>query len=187
MIKESKKFVLIIFKYFPYGGAQRDLLLNLAKKLCKKNLVEIVCMDWDGDRPEEKNISLKIIQSNYFFNYRRYKEFKDKVSQYIKDKNNVISISFSKISGFDFYYAADSCFASKNKNFLKNLSPRYHFFHKEESQIFNPTSKTKILSISKKKTKFINQFIKLLIVNLYLSHLILIKIFSLTQVNLYRQ
>jgi len=150
LTKDSKKFVLIIFKYFPYGGAQRDLL-QLAKKLCKKNLVEIVCMDWNGDRPKEKNISIEIIQSNCFFNYRRYLEFKNKVSQYIENKTNVTSISFSKISGFDFYYAADSCFANKNKNFLKNLSPRYQFFHKEEFQIFNPTSKTKILSISKKE------------------------------------
>ena len=159
MIKESKKFVLIIFKYFPYGGAQRDLL-QLAKKLCKKNLVEIVCMDWDGSRPKEKNISVKIIQSNCFFNYRRYLEFKNKVSQYIENKTNVISISFSKISGFDFYYAADSCFASKNKNFLKNLSPRYQFFHEEEFQIFNPKSKTKILSISKKENEIYKSIYK---------------------------
>ena len=108
-------------------------------------------MDWDGNYPKEKNISVKIIQSNCFFNYRRYLEFKNKVSEYIKNKTDVISICFSKISGFDFYYAADSCFASKNKNFLKNLSPRYQFFHEEEFQIFNPTSKTKILSISKKE------------------------------------
>lgn len=159
MIKESKKFVLIIFKYFPYGGAQRDLL-QLARKLCKKNLVEIVCMDWDGLRPKEKNISVKIIQSNCFFNYRRYLEFKDKVSQYIENKTNVISISFSKISGFDFYYAADSCFANKNKNFLKNLSPRYQFFHEEEFKIFNPTSKTKILSISKKENEIYKSIYK---------------------------
>ena len=159
MIKESKKFVLIIFKYFPYGGAQRDLL-QLAKKLCKKNLVEIVCMDWDGRPPKEKNISITIIQSNCFFNYRRYLEFKNKVSQYIENRTNVVSISFSKISGFDFYYAADSCFASKNKNFLKNLSPRYQFFHEEELQIFNPTSKTKILSISKKENEIYKSIYK---------------------------
>ncbi len=159
MIKESKKFVLIIFKYFPYGGAQRDLL-QLAKKLCKKNLVEIVCMDWDGSPPKEKNISIKIIHSNCFFNYRRYLEFKNKVSQYIENRTNVVSISFSKISGFDFYYAADSCFASKNKNFLKNLSPRYQFFHEEEFQIFNPTSKTKILSISKKENEIYKSIYK---------------------------
>ena len=159
MIKESKKFVLIIFKYFPYGGAQRDLL-QLAKKLCKKNLVEIVCMDWDGSPPKEKNISIKIIQSNCFFNYRRYLEFKNKASQYIENRTDVVSISFSKISGFDFYYAADSCFANKNKNFLKNLSPRYKFFHEEEFQIFNPTSKTKILSISKKENEIYKSIYK---------------------------
>ena len=150
MDNKPKKFILIIFKFFPYGGAQRDML-QLAKKLCKKNIVEILCMEWNGDHPREKNISVKIIQSNCFFNYRRYLKFKNDVSQYIKNKTNVITISFSKISGFDFYYAADSCFASKNKNFIKNLSPRYQFFHNEEFQIFNPTSKTKILSISKKE------------------------------------
>jgi UDP-glucose:(heptosyl)LPS alpha-1,3-glucosyltransferase len=157
--KESKKFILIIFKHFRYGGAQRDLL-QLAKKLCRKNFVEIICMDWDGALPKEKNISVKLIESNYFFNYQRYSEFKNKVSQYIKNQTNVISISFSKISGFDFYYAADSCFASKNKNFFKNLSPRYQFFHKEEYQIFNPKSKTKILSISRKENEIYKSIYK---------------------------
>ena len=180
MNKESKKFILIIFKYFPYGGAQRDLL-QLAKKLCKKNFVEIVCMDWDGTYPNEKNISVKIIKSKYCFNYKRYSEFKNMVSQYIEYQTNVISISFSKISGFDFYYAADSCFASKNKNFFKNLSPRYQFFHQEEYQIFNPKSKQSYYPYLKKKTQFINLFTKLLIVNLSLYLLILIKSFLLTQ------
>ena len=117
-------------------------------------------MDWDGALPKEKNISVKLIESNYFFNYQRYSEFKNKVSQYIKNQTNVISISFSKISGFDFYYAADSCFASKNKNFFKNLSPRYQFFHKEEYQIFNPKSKTKILSISRKENEIYKSIYK---------------------------
>jgi len=117
-------------------------------------------MDWDGALPKEKNISVKLIESNYFFNYQRYSEFKNKVSQYIQNQTNVISISFSKISGFDFYYAADSCFASKNKNFFKNLSPRYQFFHKEEYQIFNPKSKTKILSISRKENEIYKSIYK---------------------------
>ena len=117
-------------------------------------------MDWDGTLPKEKNISVKLIESNYFFNYQRYSEFKNKVSQYIQNQTNVISISFSKISGFDFYYAADSCFASKNKNFFKNLSPRYQFFHKEEYQIFNPKSKTKILSISRKENEIYKSIYK---------------------------
>ena len=117
-------------------------------------------MDWDGAHPKEKNISVKLIESNYFFNYQRYSEFKNKVSQYIQNQTNVISISFSKISGFDFYYASDSCFASRNKNFLKNLSPRYQFFHKEEYQIFNPKSKTKILSISRKENEIYKSIYK---------------------------
>ena len=113
MNKESKKFILIIFKYFPYGGAQRDLL-QLAKKLCKKNFVEIVCMDWDGTHPKEKNISVKLIESNYFFNYKRYSEFKKKLI--MKTLLNIIQsvlaafIGIQKNSKFD----DDDQFIEKN-------------------------------------------------------------------------
>jgi UDP-glucose:(heptosyl)LPS alpha-1,3-glucosyltransferase len=30
-----------------------------------------------ADYPKEKNISIQIVQSNCFFNYRRYLEFKE--------------------------------------------------------------------------------------------------------------
>jgi len=147
--KKIKKFVLIIYKYFPFGGAQRDMML-LAEKLSKTVSVEILTMEWNGIKPP-KNIKIKLLKNNAFFNHNKYSTFQQKALEYIESQKDSISIAFSKLSGFDFYYAADSCFAFKNKNFFLNLLPRNRFFLKQEKEIFSNYSHTKILSISEKE------------------------------------
>jgi len=147
--KKIKKFVLIIYKYFPFGGAQRDMML-LAEKLSKKFAVEILTMEWNAINSPKK-IQIKLLKNNAFFNHKKYSIFQQKALEYIESQKDTISISFSKLSGFDFYYAADSCFAFKNKNFFLNLLPRNRFFLKQEKDIFSNYSHTKILSISEKE------------------------------------
>ncbi len=131
MDKKTKKFVLVIYKYFPFGGAQRDMML-LAKKLSKSFTVEILTMEWNAIKPP-KNIKIKLLKNNAFFNHKKYLIFQQKALEYIESQKDSISIAFSKLSGFDFYYAADSCFTFKNKKFFSNYSH------------------TKILSISEKE------------------------------------
>jgi len=147
--KKTKKFVLVIYKYFTFGGAQRDMML-LAKKLSKSFAVEILTMEWNAIEPP-KNIKIKLLKNNAFFNHKKYSTFHQKALKYIGSQKDSISIAFSKLSGFDFYYAADSCFAFKNKNFFLNLLPRNRFFLKQEKDIFSNYSDTKILSISEKE------------------------------------
>jgi UDP-glucose:(heptosyl)LPS alpha-1,3-glucosyltransferase len=147
----NKNFFLVIFKYFPFGGAQRDMM-QLATRLSKNYNVEIITMDWSGSSLPKK-IKVKVLKQKSILNYLKYKKFHTQALSYIKSKKNKITISFSKISGFDFYYAADSCFAKKNYNFLLNLLPRNKYFLKEEFEIFKPKSSTKILSISKKENE----------------------------------
>ena len=60
MDKKVKKFVLIIYKYFPFGGAQRDMML-LAEKLSKTFAVEILTMEWNAIKALQKH-SNKIIK-----------------------------------------------------------------------------------------------------------------------------
>ena len=149
MDKKIKKFALVIYKYFPFGGAQRDMML-LAEKLSKTFAVEILTMEWNAIKPP-KNIKIKLLKNNAFFNHKKYLIFQQKALEYIESQNDLISVAFSKLSGFDFYYAADSCFTYKNKNFFLNLLPRNRFFLKQEKDIFSNYSHTKILSISEKE------------------------------------
>ena len=71
------KFALIIYKYFPYGGAQRDML-HLAESLTKRGHdVVIITMDWDGEKPSNK-IKIHILKSIGLFNYLKYNNFAKK-------------------------------------------------------------------------------------------------------------
>ena len=158
MDKKVKKFVLIIYKYFPFGGAQRDMML-LAEKLSKTFAVEILTMEWNAIKPS-KNIQIKLLKNNAFFNHKKYSNFQQKALEYLESQTDSISIAFSKLSGFDFYYAADSCFTFKNKNFFLNLFPRNKFFLKQEKDIFSNYSHTKILSISKKENQIYQSIFK---------------------------
>ena len=159
MVKKIKKFVLIIYKYFPFGGAQRDMML-LAQKLSKTFTVEILTMEWNAEKPSN-NIQIRFLKNNAFFNHNKYSIFQQKALEYVKLQNDSISIAFSKISGFDFYYAADSCFTFKNKNYLLNLLPRNKFFLKQEKEIFSTHSPTKILSISVKENQIYQSVFKI--------------------------
>jgi len=156
--KKVKKFVLIIYKYFPFGGAQRDMML-LAEKLSKTFAVEILTMEWNAIKPS-KSIQIKLLKNNAFFNHKKYSNFQKKALEYLESQTDSISIAFSKLSGFDFYYAADSCFTFKNKNFFLNLFPRNKFFLKQEKDIFSNYSHTKILSISKKENQIYQSIFK---------------------------
>ena len=94
MDKKTKKFVLVIYKYFPFGGAQRDLML-LAKKLSKSFAVEILTMEWNAIKPP-KNIKIKLFKNDAFFNYKKYLIFQQKALEYINSQKDSISIAFSK-------------------------------------------------------------------------------------------
>jgi UDP-glucose:(heptosyl)LPS alpha-1,3-glucosyltransferase len=151
-LNNKNKFALIIYKYFPYGGAQRDML-HLAKSLTKKGHdVEIITMNWDGEKPSNK-IKIHILKSIGLFNYLKYKNFHRQALEYLKQNKDLVSIAFSKLSGFNFYYAADSCFKEKNKNSFKNFLPRNKFFLEQEELVFKKNSATKILSISERENQ----------------------------------
>ena len=149
-MNNKNKFALIIYKYFPYGGAQRDML-HLAESLTKRGHdVEIITMNWDGEKPSDK-IKIHILRTIGLFNYLKYKNFHQQTLEYLKQNNDLVSVAFSKLSGFNFYYAADSCFKEKNINSIKNFLPRNKFFLEQEELIFKKSSSTKILSISEQE------------------------------------
>ncbi|PPD17746.1 MAG: glycosyl transferase family 1, partial [Methylotenera sp.] len=70
------KFAFLIFKYFPFGGMQRDML-RTAKELVKRgHSVEIFTISWDGDLPPAE-IKVHVLPQKGLFNYQRYQRFID--------------------------------------------------------------------------------------------------------------
>tara|TARA_R110002072_G_scaffold143110_2_gene289088 strand:+ start:8923 stop:10098 length:1176 start_codon:yes stop_codon:yes gene_type:complete len=130
-----------LFKYFPYGGMQRDCL-RLAKACYDANYeVNIYVIKWHGIKPEGINV-LEFPQKN-FHNYKKYQNFNTQVLEYINKKFSKsgiksLNIGFNKMQGLDIYYAADGCFITKNqkRSWIHRITGRYRYFKKMEYAVF---------------------------------------------------
>ncbi len=149
------KFAFLIFKYFPFGGMQRDML-RIARELTKKgHQVEIFTISWDGDLPEG-DIKAHVIPATGIFNYTKYQRFIAAAHQRIvqdaaSGKPFDLIVGFNRMMGLDVYFAADPCFverAHEQRGFFYRLTPRYRWFAACEEAIFTANAKTEILLLS---------------------------------------
>ena len=101
------KLALLIFKYYPYGGLQRDCV-NLAKYCVEQgHEVHLYTMQWQGKQP--KNIKIHLIASKGFSNHQCALNFSKTMQPLLSDFDKVIG--FDRMEGLDFYFAGDLCFA----------------------------------------------------------------------------
>lgn len=146
------KLAFCLFRYFPFGGLQRDFL-QIAKA-CEALGHEIVVLttDWQGERPDGWHIQL--IDCRGFSNHSRMRDFSRKVRIASQEVQVDGLIGFNKMPGIDIYYAADGCFAERlqHKSLLHRLLPRNRTYANLESAIFSD-SNCDILSISPPQKK----------------------------------
>lgn len=154
------KLAFCLFKYFPYGGLQRDLI-HIAQACQKRgHSIHVFAMSWEGDVPQGFEVTLLPVKG--WTNHRRCYNFAEKVTKYLKKDRHDFVIGFNKMQGLDAYYAADPCYqarAKEEKNFLYRLGNRYKTYVGLEKAVFKPSSNTNILLISgKEKAKYIKYY-----------------------------
>lgn len=154
------KLLFCLFRYFPFGGLQRDF--KHIAEVCRQrgHLIYVLTTEWEGDKPPGFNIS--IIPRRGFSNHVRSMNFAKQVSGYIEKEHFDAVTGFNKMPGLDLYYAADSCYkarAMEEKGFLYRLGSRYRMYEALEKAVFKPSSKTHIMLISaREKEKFIKYY-----------------------------
>ena len=143
------KFAFLIFKYFPYGGMQRDMLRTANELVKRGHQVEVFTLSWDGDAPED--IKVHVLPQSGLFNYQRYQKFIDAAFAQIKMGGFDYIFGYNRMAGLDAHFAADPCFverAHKQRHFLYRFLPRFKWFAACEEAIFSHASKTEILAVS---------------------------------------
>jgi len=155
------RIAMVLYRYFPYGGLQRDFL-RIAKALSERgHTIEVLTLSWQGDVPDFLNVN--IINVLALANYRRYARFANKVAQKIQHEKYDAVVGFNKMVGLDFYYAADPCFAAsvaqqRYVNIYRYV-PRYRYFYAVENAVFSPDSATQIFLIApQEKNKFVHYY-----------------------------
>jgi UDP-glucose:(heptosyl)LPS alpha-1,3-glucosyltransferase len=138
-----------LFKYFPFGGLQRDFLrIALA---CQKrgHGIRVYTLQWQGDIPA--GFEIIIVPVSAMTNHRRYEKFAAWVQSDLAARPVDRVIGFNKMPGLDVYYSADPCFEEKARtlrNPLYRITGRYRHFAAFERAVFGTGSNTQILMIS---------------------------------------
>jgi UDP-glucose:(heptosyl)LPS alpha-1,3-glucosyltransferase len=143
------KFAFIIFKYFPFGGMQRDML-RTANELIKRGIkVEVFTMSWQGEIPI--GIQVHTLPQKGWFNFMRYQRFIDASFAIINQNQFDYIFGYNRMADLDAHFAADPCFierAHAQRGRLYRLLPRYRWFAANEKAVFASDSKTEILAVS---------------------------------------
>ena len=144
------KFAFLIFKYFPYGGMQRDMLRTATRLAQAGHVVEIFTMSWDGEQPPS-GITAHVMPGKGWFNFQKYQDFIRQVQARLAGDASVdLVVGYNRMAGLDVYFAADPCFierAHKQRNWLYRLTPRYRWFQRIEQAIFSPQAGTQMLMV----------------------------------------
>ncbi|MET4692690.1 glycosyltransferase family 4 protein [Endozoicomonas lisbonensis] len=138
-----------LFKYFPFGGLQRDFLriaLECQKRGCE---IRVYTTSWQGDYPEGFNVKTLPVRGSS--NHKRMLDFQEQIQKDIADDPVDLLTGFNKMAGLDVYYAADTCFKEKaftSRGWWYPLTSRFKQYSAFESAVFSSDSKTLSLLIS---------------------------------------
>lgn len=144
------KFAFLIFKYFPFGGVQRDMLRIATDCAAKGHQVTIYTGQWRGDKPGG-NVKVVCLPYSGLLNHQRHRSLIKAMAEQLKLDPPDLVVGFNRMPGLDAYYAADPCFVERahmERGWWYRLTGRYRFFASSERAVMNERGNCKILLLS---------------------------------------
>lgn len=148
------KLAFCLFKYFPFGGLQRDFMRIAHEAHRRGHSIQAFVMEWQGD--EDPSIPVTVIPTKGVQNHTRKQNYVRRLHSLIEKGEYDLIVGFNKMPMLDVYYAADTCYKSKARNqhsILYRMTPRYHFSIAYEKAVFAPDSRAEILVLSAQQQK----------------------------------
>ena len=139
----------ILYKYFPFGGLQRDFMRIALECQRRGHAIRVYAMIWEGEVPDGFEVLIAPVKA--LFNHTRNERFTTWVEADLAQRPVQRVVGFNKMPGLDVYYAADPCFEDKAqtlRNPIYRRWGRYKHFAEYERAVFSSESKTEILMIS---------------------------------------
>ncbi len=139
-----------LFKYFPFGGLQRDFLRIAQECAGRGHSIRVYTLSWQGEQPA--GFEIVVVPVKALSNHRRYEKFAQWVRADCQQRPLDRLVGFNKMPGLDVYYCADPCFEDKAQQLRSRfyrLTPRYRHFAKFERAVFSPETGTEILLLSR--------------------------------------
>jgi len=148
--KRNRSLAFCLFKYFPHGGLQRDMLRIALACRTRGYPIDVYTTSWQGDVLE--SLQLHIRRPRALTNHGRMREYHGWLVRQLAEHPAACVVGFNKLPGLDVYYAADGCYkamAFEQHGPLYRLLPRYRLYQDFEEAVFGKDSKTHVLMLSK--------------------------------------
>jgi len=145
------KLAFVLFKYFPYGGLERDFLRIAKECQSRGHEIYVYSFIWEGEVPE--GFHLTLIPVKGISNHQRIHDFSEKFSTLLQQQKEQFDlvVGFNKMKDLDLYYAADPCYEAKVREQhgrLYRLGKRYKVYQSMEESVFAADKNVELLFIS---------------------------------------
>ncbi|WP_122490443.1 glycosyltransferase family 4 protein [Pseudomonas viridiflava] len=143
------QLAFVLYKYFPFGGLQRDFMRIALECQKRGHQIRVYTLIWEGDVPSGFEVLVAPVKA--FFNHRRNEKLSAWMEADLAKRPVDRLIGFNKMPGLDVYYAADGCFEDKAQSLRSPLYRkwgRYRHFSDYERAVFARDAKTQVLMIS---------------------------------------
>ena len=141
-----------LYKYFPFGGLQRDFMRIAQTVAARGHHVRVYTQSWEGECPDVFELIKVPVKSHT--NHGRNAEYFAWVQKHLREHPVDKVVGFNKMPGLDVYYAADVCYAEKvaqEKGFFYRLTSRYRHYAAFERATFEQGKPTQLLMLTDKQ------------------------------------
>ena len=145
------RLAFCIFKHFPFGGIQRDMLKMVRECRKRDHGVRIYAIRWLGESAPPAGVDLCLAPVWALSNHRLHERFAAWVQRDLERRPVDLVGGMNKMPGLDAYYAGDNCYREKaltQRTFLHRLLPRHRSLLKAERAVFGAGAATEILTLA---------------------------------------
>src|SRR5690554_749816 len=107
------QLAFVLYKYFPFGGLQRDFLRIAQVCQQRGHGIQVYTMGWEGERPT--GFDIRIVKAGALTSQGRNEKFVARVQADLKRDPVDRVVGFNKMPGLDIYYAADGCYGTRRR------------------------------------------------------------------------
>ncbi|MCB1684527.1 MAG: glycosyltransferase family 4 protein [Pseudomonadales bacterium] len=157
--QKRRLIAFALYKFFPYGGLQRDFLRIAEACLARGYRVRVYTLSWEGPLPE--GFDLIRVPVDAVTNPSRYELFAKWVHADLAWRPAACLVGFNKMPGLDVYFAADSCYEAKARQLrtpLYRQTRRYRHFSRFEHAVFDPEVDTDVLLITAQQREQFHEY-----------------------------
>ncbi|OGV75480.1 MAG: hypothetical protein A3K19_29235 [Lentisphaerae bacterium RIFOXYB12_FULL_65_16] len=142
------EFLFLLFRYFPYGGLQRNCAMIGRECARRGHTVQVHTSRWDGERPDGLQITVHPLTA--LSNVGGETQLLECVNRRLAEHRVDCVVGFNRMPGADFFYSGDPCFVVRHEDrgFLYRLQRKYRARLAWERAMLDPAANTEVFIVA---------------------------------------